>query len=153
MKDYRKTKFFHEILRFGFDMITLYWAVFKVTTIGVRVLVEHEGKVLLIKHSYRKGYYFPGGGVKRGEEFNQACIREVFEETGLVIDKMHLVSVYRNFLESKNNCVLIYRAGKVVNPEELKADGIEITEAIWVDPTKPPKEASYYTKQALDALF
>lgn len=148
-----KSKIYHEILRCGFDLLTIYWALFKVTTIGVRVLVEHEGKVLLIKHSYRKGYYFPGGGVKRGEEFSQACIREVFEETGLVIDKMQLVSVYRNFLESKNNCVLIYRAGSVINPQELKADGVEIVEAIWVNPTNPPKEASYYTKQALASLF
>ncbi len=148
-----KTKFYHEILRLGFDLLTIYWALFKVTTVGVRVLIENEGKVLLIKHTYRKGYYFPGGGVRRGEEFSQACIREVFEETGLVIDKMQLVSVYRNFLENKNNCVLIYRAGKVINPHELKSDGIEVAEAIWVDPTNPPKEASYYTKQALDSLF
>lgn len=148
-----KTEFYHQILRLGFDLLTIYWALFKVTTIGVRVLVENEGKVLLIKHSYRDGYYFPGGGVRRGEEFNHAGIREIFEETGLVIDKLQLVSVYRNFLENKNNCVLIYRAGKVINPDELKADGVEITEAIWVDPQNPPKDASYYTKQALATLF
>lgn len=148
-----KTRIYREFLRLGFDLLTLYWALFKVVTIGVRVLIEHEGKILLIKHSYRKGYYFPGGGVKRGEEFAHACIREVFEETGLVIDKMQLVSVYRNFMENKNNCVLIYRAGKVVNPDELKADGVEIVEATWFDPTNPPEEASYYTKQALASLF
>lgn len=151
--DIRKTKYYHEILRLGFDLLTIYWALFKVTTIGVRVMVEHNGKVLLIKHSYRKGYHFPGGGVRRAEEFDHAGIREVFEETGLVIDKLQLVSVYRNFLENKNNCVLIYRAGSVINPQELKADGIEITEAIWIDPQKPPEEASYFTKQALASLF
>jgi ADP-ribose pyrophosphatase YjhB (NUDIX family) len=150
--EFTKTKYYHALLKLGFDLLTIYWAVFKVTSVGVRVLIENEGQVLLIKHTYRNGFYFPGGGVRRGEDFAQACKREVFEEIGLVIDKLQLVSVYRNFLENKNNCVLIYRCGKVVNPDELKPDGVEVAEAIWVDPANPPKEASYYTKQALDSL-
>lgn len=36
------------------------------------------------------GIVFPGGHVERDEDFSESVIREVFEETGLTIEKPHL---------------------------------------------------------------
>jgi L-threonylcarbamoyladenylate synthase len=46
-------------------------------------LIFHEGKVLLIHWAPpRSTYDFPKGTIEHGETSEQACIREVFEETG-----------------------------------------------------------------------
>ena len=45
-------------------------------TLGVRALVlDEEGRVCLVRHSYRGGGFFPGGSVKTGESLVAAVQR------------------------------------------------------------------------------
>ncbi|MBI5469981.1 NUDIX domain-containing protein [Candidatus Kaiserbacteria bacterium] len=56
---------------------------------GVRVIVIHDGKVLLVRHWYAPGVLtLPGGGVDEGEDPADAAIREVKEETGATINSI-----------------------------------------------------------------
>ncbi|MDD4531470.1 MAG: NUDIX domain-containing protein, partial [Candidatus Pacebacteria bacterium] len=69
--------------------------------VGVGVMILKEGKVLLGKRSedpekadselHGEGTWtMPGGKMEFGESFEEAPVREVLEETGLVIDKKKL---------------------------------------------------------------
>ncbi len=55
-------------------------------TMGVRaVILDGEGRVFLVRHTYVPGWHFPGGGVEPGETTREAMTREVREEAGLVV--------------------------------------------------------------------
>ncbi|MEZ7171092.1 NUDIX domain-containing protein [Sporosarcina sp. OR05] len=53
----------------------------------VLVVVKHEGKWLLTRHSIR-GIEFPGGKAEVGESVIDAAIRETIEETGVTITNL-----------------------------------------------------------------
>lgn len=52
---------------------------------GAVALIEHDGTVLGLRQRHRTGLSLPGGLLDRGEQPADAVVREVREETGLVI--------------------------------------------------------------------
>ncbi|MGE6752818.1 NUDIX hydrolase [Rossellomorea sp. NPDC071047] len=50
---------------------------------SVKAVIIQEHRILLL-HSNRGDYKFPGGGVEEGETLQGALIREVAEETGFI---------------------------------------------------------------------
>src|SRR3954468_15540216 len=58
-------------------------------TVGAMCLIERsDGRVLLIRHLYRRRWGVPGGLLQRQESATDAARREVFEEVGLDVDLM-----------------------------------------------------------------
>ncbi|MDR1796607.1 MAG: NUDIX hydrolase [Clostridiales Family XIII bacterium] len=61
---------------------------------GVRVVVPDEnGRILLVRqrHEGRELWMLPGGAIEEGETSQDAAIREVLEETGLIIHIVRLL--------------------------------------------------------------
>ncbi|MEP5813125.1 MAG: NUDIX domain-containing protein [Roseibium sp.] len=67
-------------------------------TLGVRVIVEDaQNRILLVRHSYLKGWYLPGGAVDAAETLHDAAIREVLEEAGIYSGSpATLLNIYLN---------------------------------------------------------
>ncbi len=51
----------------------------------VRGIIEKDGKLALVHKREYDYYAFPGGGIDEGETYEEALIREVKEETGLIV--------------------------------------------------------------------
>ncbi|MEZ7171039.1 NUDIX hydrolase [Sporosarcina sp. OR05] len=90
---------------------------------SVVIMINEKKEVLLQKR--RDGYWgLPGGLMDLGESFEEVAKREVFEETGLVVGNLKLLSV-----NSGADCYL-----KVANGDELySATAIFYTEDIRGD--------------------
>ena len=79
-------------------------------TLGVRGLViDDQGRVFLVKHSYVRGWHLPGGGVEAGETLRQALARELREEGNIEIVKpAELYGMYFNPNDSARDHVALF---------------------------------------------
>ncbi|HEY1389426.1 MAG TPA: NUDIX domain-containing protein [Ktedonobacterales bacterium] len=55
---------------------------------------EAQERVLLTRRSDNARWCLPGGRMESGENAGECCAREVFEETGLVVEIGRLIGVY-----------------------------------------------------------
>ena len=57
------------------------------------ILIQGDAIALIERHRMGKHYFvFPGGGVEAGENFVEALVREMEEETGLKVNVQRLVA-------------------------------------------------------------
>ncbi|MBN1933902.1 MAG: NUDIX domain-containing protein [Anaerolineae bacterium] len=91
-----------------YRLARLWWAIRKPITVGVRVLLIRDGKVLLVRHSYQDAWYLPGGGVKGGESLETTIRREAAEEVGAMLGELTLFGAYSNFYEGKSDHIALF---------------------------------------------
>ncbi len=123
-------------------------------TLGVRALVIDEAnRVLLVRHTYVGGYYLPGGGVERGETFEQALARELAEEGNIALraDPV-LYGVYLNRRVSQRDHVALFVVREFVQSAPHVPDR-EIAEARFFALEDLPQDTTRATLARLDEVL
>ncbi len=122
-------------------------------TLGVRgVTVDSRGRVLLVKHTYLHGWWLPGGGVERGQTCEDALIRELHEEAGVIVEgRPTLVSIHANERFFRGDHVLVYRIDRFSLTDRTSHG--EISEVGWFDPADLPADTHRATRDRLGELF
>lgn len=106
-----------------------WWRATRGMTLGVRVLAaDGEGHILLVRHTYVKGWHLPGGGVEHGQTVFEAASRELAEEAGVAaVEPIRLVNIYSNAASFPNDHVALMRAG-AIRSLDARPDPREIAE-------------------------
>ncbi|MEE2567417.1 NUDIX domain-containing protein [Hyphobacterium marinum] len=134
-------------------LMQAWWRVRRPMTMGVRALVENDaGHVLLVRHTYVDGWFFPGGGIERGETAEDALVKELAEEAGIApTAPPDLFGIYSNERVFRGDHVLLYRVRhwQVCGGEKAG----EIAETGWFDPYHPPEGITGGTQRRLREVF
>jgi 8-oxo-dGTP diphosphatase len=129
------------------------------TIVDVYVLLRRpDGMILLLERSgtgYADGQLCPPSGhLEARESVVQGCVREAYEETGVVIDPGDLVFthvVHHRNPEGQGRVGFFFTVtrwtGEPVNREPHKCAGLH-----WTDPARPPANTVPYTAAALAAI-
>lgn len=117
----------------------LWWRVRRPTVMGAcGLVVNGAGEWLLVRHTYMRGWHFPGGGVGKRESVLDALQRELSEEVGVVATAPpELVGVYTNFADPRASHVALYRVTRFdMNP----VTNLEIAEWRFFAPDALPQD-------------
>lgn len=67
------------------------------------VIFNDQGQILLQKRRDKELWGFMGGIIELGESASEAAIREVFEESGLVVKIEKLLGIYTKYFDEYQN--------------------------------------------------
>jgi 8-oxo-dGTP diphosphatase len=116
-------------------MLRAYWSVRKPNTHGALIAMWYDGKLLLVKNSYRRHYTLPGGYVRPSETAAAAAQRELLEEVRLRVPLERLREVYSrtHLFENRHDKVTIVEV-EVDEPPHLDVDNREVVWAGFESP-------------------
>jgi ADP-ribose pyrophosphatase YjhB (NUDIX family) len=99
------------------------------------IVTDAQGRVLLVRHSYKRGWSLPGGAVNRGEPPHIAVRRELEEEVGLSSGSEVFTGLHTRRTGWATNVIAVYR---ITNATINFRPNWEIREILWADPAHPP---------------
>jgi 8-oxo-dGTP pyrophosphatase MutT (NUDIX family) len=108
---------------------------------------SEDGKILLLKRSKSSrtrplDWDLPGGGVEEGEDFLAAAVREIREETGIVIDHHDLSLAYTvTKITEYGNTNWLFFIGEVSQADVVLSD--EHVEYYWASEQEALRMVTY----------
>lgn len=126
------------------------------TSLKTRLILEQDGKILLLRQRKSKGgaYTLVGGKLEPGETAKETLVRESWEEAGLKLNKEDLVFVHalHKVKGGQNRVFLFFQAkkwsGRIRSREPEKFKSLE-----WFPIDKLPVNIKPSVKLVLDRHF
>ncbi len=114
-----------------------WWFVRRPRTQGAVVAMWHDGRVLIVKSSYRRHYGLPGGFLKRGEQPAEAAAREVGEELNIRIapSALTLAATHASVFEHRHDTTTVWEV-RVETAPPVRVDRAEVVSAEWLTPAE-----------------
>jgi len=135
--EYSRSSPLRVLYRIAYLAARMWWFIRRPHTNGSLVALWCDGRLLLVRTSYRPLYSLPGGFMKQGETSLAAAERELLEELGLtVVSGFRLAWQGTIAFEHRTDSATIWEASLNTAPS-IRVDGAEVVWAGW----KTPEEA------------
>jgi ADP-ribose pyrophosphatase YjhB (NUDIX family) len=130
------------------------WRMRRGLTLGAQgCVIDAHGQVLLVRHAYRPGWHFPGGGVEWGETIETALGRELAEEAGIEITgPPELHGVFANFAKFPGDHIAVYIVRSWQRPKVPRPNH-EIAESSFFACEAIPRDTSTGTQRRLGEIL
>jgi len=131
-----------------------YWRFARGATLGARgMVIDAQGRVFLIQHSYVAGWHLPGGGVETGETMRAALERELLEEGNIVITgEPSLHGVFYNHRASRRDHVALFIV-RDFRQDALPKPNYEIVAHGFFAPDALPADVGPATRARIAEVF
>ena len=130
------------------------WRMRRGLTLGAQgAVIDAEGRVLLVRHGYRPGWWFPGGGVEWGETLLLALTRELEEEVGVTLTgEPELHGIFSNFASFRGDHIAVFVVRHWRRQGDYYKRG-EIAEAAMFAPEDLPEPIDAGTRARIKEIF
>lgn len=141
------------VLRVGWRVARAGWWVVRPAHHGALVALRVEGRLLVVRQSYRREWSLPGGGVERGEASRAAAARELGEELGLAVAPARLerALTVRGWWDFRDDTVDIFEL-RLAQAPPFRLDRREVVAVAFIDPAQPPARTTGPLRAYLDWL-
>lgn len=122
----------------GFSLFWLLWpalVVYLRRGERARILLVHNDEVLLVRSwlGTRK-WSLPGGGLHKGEPILQGCLRELREETGIVLEESQVKKIFSSeFRHQGFRYPCHYFVAELQEKPSVVTQPVEILDYAWVN--------------------
>jgi len=139
------------LYRWLYPIARIYWNIFQPVTFGVRVILINQNQVLLVRHTYLPGdkWMLPGGGVSRGESYDQAIKREIKEELDISLKKVNWLGIFTSNLEGKRDNIILFSCLDQIDPDKIIIDPAEIKETKFFPLDQLPDDIALSHRQRI----
>lgn len=117
----------------------------RVNVVYCLIYNKETEQVLMVYNKDVNSWSMPGGAVEEDETLEQAAIREVQEETGLLVEIGDVIAINECFF--KRNCehaIFITFMAEIIGGEISIENPDEISEVTWVDIPTADKLMPYH---------
>ncbi len=123
--------------RAAFLSLRTWWRIRHPRSEGSLVALWYDGRVLLVRTSYRRPLLLPGGSVRRGESPRDTALRELQEELAITLEPDALREAWSgtHFFEDRHDTVTIWAVDCALPPFP-RIDNREIVAAFWCTPVE-----------------
>ena len=130
------------------------WRMRRGLTLGAQgAVIDAEGRVLLVRHGYRPGWWLPGGGVEWGETLLVALTRELEEEVGVTLTgEPELHGIFSNFASFRGDHIAVFVVRHWRRQGDYYKRG-EIAEAAMFAPEDLPEPIDAGTRARIKEIF
>ncbi len=129
-----------------------FWVYFKRGYGRTRVVLRHGDEVLVVKNWISdSSWSLPGGGLHKNEQPVEGAVRELREETGIVLHDSDLQAIGTATYRKYGLCFDFYVFSATVASYKAHKQRIEISALQWVQPHElGPKTVGQDMRLALD---
>jgi 8-oxo-dGTP pyrophosphatase MutT (NUDIX family) len=139
------------IFRAAYRVLQVFWLIARPQKSGVKCVLVHGERVLLVRHTYgRRSWDLPGGALKRDESPLSGAQREMGEELGIQAAQWRELGIVQSRIDHRRDTVHCFEA-RVASPE-LTIDLGELAVARWFARDELPDDLGPYVAPVMAAL-